>query len=99
MIAIENARLFNETKEALERQTATADVLKVISSSPGELDPVFKAMLEKAVRICDANFGMLFRVENDAVSAAALFGVPPKFAEFWQRDHNGPVRERLSAAL
>ena len=96
VIAIENARLFNETKEALERQTATADVLKVISSSPGELDPVFKAMLEKAVRICDANFGMLFRVENDAVSAAALFGVPPKFAEFWQR---GPQRPGPGTAL
>ena len=51
------------------------------------------------MRICEANFGMLFRVEDDAVRAAALFGVPPKFAEFWQEDHNGPVQERLSAAL
>ena len=73
VIAIENARLLSELRESLQQQTATADVLKVISSSPGELDPVFEAMLEKAVRICDANFGMLFRVENDAVSAAALF--------------------------
>ena len=60
------------------------------------LDSVFEAMLEKAVRICDANFGMLFRVENDAVSAAALFGVPPKFAEFWQK---GPQRPGRGTAL
>src|SRR5262249_56981739 len=83
VISIENTRLLNELRESLQQQTATADVLKVISSSPGELAPVFEAMLEKAVRICDANFGMLFRVENDAVSAAALFGLPPKSAAFF----------------
>src|SRR5262249_51323177 len=60
------------------------------------LEPVFNAMLEKAVRICDANFGMLFRVENGAVSAAAMFGVPPAFAEFWQR---GPQRPGPRTAL
>ena len=80
----------------MQQQTATADVLKVISSSPGELEPVFAAMLEKAVRICDANFGMLFRVENGSVSAAAMFGVPPAFAEFWQR---GPQRPGPRTAL
>src|SRR5262249_2385558 len=80
----------------LEQQTATSEVLKVISSSPGELEPVFEAMLEKAVRICDANFGMLFRVENGAVSAAAMFGVPPAFAEFWRR---GPQRPGPRTAL
>ena len=72
VIAIENTRLLSQLRESLQQQTATADVLKVISSSPGDLEPVFEAMLEKAVRICDANFGMLFRVENGAVSAAAI---------------------------
>ena len=74
---------------SLQQQTATADVLKVISSSPGELEPVFQAMLENAVRICEASFGVLFRNEDGAMRAAAMVGVPPAFAEFWQR---GPQR-------
>ena len=96
VIAIENTRLLSELRELLQQQTATADVLKVISSSPGELEPVFKAMLENATRICDANFGMLFRVEDGVVSAAAMFGVPQKFAEFWER---GPRRPGRGSAL
>jgi two-component system NtrC family sensor kinase len=89
VIAIENARLLNELRESLEQQTATSEVLKVISSSQGDLDPVFQAMLENAVRICDASFGMLFRIKDGLVSAAAMIGVPPQFAEFWRR---GPQR-------
>jgi len=82
VIAIENTRLLNELRESLEQQTATAEVLQVISSSPGELEPVFQAMLEKAVRICEANFGILFRFEGDMVRPAAMVRVSPEFAEF-----------------
>jgi signal transduction histidine kinase len=96
VIAIENARLLNELRESLQQQTATADVLKVISSSPGELEPVFQAMLANAVRICEANFGVLFRYEDGAWLAAAMFGVPPEFAEFWGR---GPQRPSQRSAL
>jgi GAF domain-containing protein len=103
VIAIENVRLFDEVQartselsESLQQQTATAEVLKVISSSPGELEPVFKAMLANTVRICEANFGMLFRFEDGAWRAAAMLGVPPAFAEFWQR---GPQRPGRLTAL
>ena len=82
VIAIENTRLLNELRELLEQQTATSEVLSVISSSPGELEPVFQAMLENAVRICDAKFGILFRYENEAYDPVALFGLPPALEEF-----------------
>ena len=97
VIAIENVRLFDaeqqrtrELSEALEQQTATSEVLKVISSSPGELEPVFKAMLANAVRICEASYGVLFRFENGAARAAVMLGVPTAFAEFWQREPRRP---------
>src|ERR1035437_6258154 len=103
VIAIENVRLFGavqkrtqELSEALEQQTATSEVLRVISSSPGELGPVFEAMLANAVRICEANFGVLFRFNGDASEAAAMFGVPPAFSEFWQ---HGPQRPGRLTAL
>jgi GAF domain-containing protein/anti-sigma regulatory factor (Ser/Thr protein kinase) len=82
VIAIENTRLLNELRESLQQQTATADVLKVISSSPGELTPVFQSMLVKAVQICDAKFGVLFRCYDDsAFHAAAWVGVTPEYEE------------------
>ena len=80
VIAIENARLLNELRESLEQQTATADVLKVVSASPGELEPVFSAMLESATRICGAEFGILFKHENGAIRPIALRGVPDALA-------------------
>jgi GAF domain-containing protein len=76
VIAIENTRLLNELRQSLEQQTATADVLRVISSSPGELEPVFQAMLANATRICEAELGALWRIEGDGLRPVALHGVP-----------------------
>ena len=89
VIAIENTRLFEaeqqrtrELSEALEQQTATSEVLEVISSSPGDLEPVFAAMLERAVRICDATFGNIYRWDGDTLHLLAAHNMPPAFAEF-----------------
>ena len=91
VIAIQNARLFNETKEALEQQTATSEVLQVISSSPGDLQPVFATMLENAVRICDAKFGNIHRWDGGAMHLVATHNTPPGFAEFRRRS---PIRSK-----
>ena len=101
VIAIENVRLFDEVQartrelsEALEQQTATSEVLGVISSSPGELEPVFEAMLANATRICEAKFGILFLCEGDAFRAVAMHGVPPAFAEDVERREPYPPASR-----
>jgi two-component system, NtrC family, sensor kinase len=86
VIAIENARLLNELRESLQQQMATSEVLGIISSSPGELKPVFRAILENAVRVCDAKFGLLFLPEGDAFRVVALHNAPPAYAEARQRE-------------
>jgi two-component system NtrC family sensor kinase len=78
----EHAETRRQLSEALEQQTATSEVLKVISSSPGELEPVFQAMLANATHICDAQFGVLFRMEGGLLHPAASLGVPPAYAQF-----------------
>jgi len=92
VIAIENTRLLNELRrrtddlsESLEQQTATSEVLRVISSSPGELEPVFQTMLENATRICDAKFGHLFRLDGEVLHLAAEVATPPELAEFFRQ--------------
>jgi signal transduction histidine kinase len=88
VIAIENVRLFEaeqqrtrELSEALKQQTATSEVLRIISSSPGELQPVFEVMLENATRLCEAKFGTLWLCGGDGLRAVALHGAPPAWAK------------------
>jgi GAF domain-containing protein len=102
VIAIENTRLLNELRkrtndlgEALEQQTATSEVLGIISSSPGELEPVFQAMLANAVRLCDAKFGVLNLYEGGAFRTVAVHNVPPAYAEMRRRE---PLRPHPGTA-
>ena len=93
VIAIENTRLLNELRqrtddltESLEQQTATSEVLRVISSSPGELQPVFDSMLENAVRICDATYGNIYSRDGDTFRLVASYKTPPAFTEYRRRN-------------
>ena len=110
VIAIENARLLNELRqrtsdltertadltEALEQQTATSEVLQVISSSPGDLKPVFATMLENSVRICDANFGGVYRCDDGTLRLVATHNLPLAYAEI-RRDE--PFRPKSDSPL
>jgi GAF domain-containing protein len=96
VIAIENARLLNELRESLQQQTATSEVLRVISSSPGELEPVFEAMLENATRICGAKFGTLYLYDGDAFHATAFHNAPAAFIEDRKR---APLRPPPDSSL
>ena len=119
VIAIENARLLNELRqrtadlsqrtvdltESLEQQTATAEVLQVISSSPGDLEPVFATMLEKAVRICDATFGNIYRWSSSALHLTSSHNTPPEYAEYRRRspvrfdEMSKPMRQMIETKL
>jgi GAF domain-containing protein len=96
VIAIENVRLLNELRESLQQQTATSEVLSIISSSPGELEPVFQAMLENAARVCEAKFGNVFRLENGAMRPVASLGTPEPLTKFFQ---HGPHQPHVDAPI
>jgi GAF domain-containing protein len=104
VIAIENVRLFEteqqrtrELTESLAQQTATSEVLKIVSSSPGELEPVFNAMLETATRVCGAKFGVLYRFEDRKFHPSALVNAPPVYADFVEK--RGPFVPQAGNAL
>ncbi|MGB7277156.1 MAG: GAF domain-containing protein [Pseudolabrys sp.] len=97
VMAIENTRLLSELRESLQQQTATADVLKVISSSTGDLGPVFQVLLENAVRICGAKFGNLFLSQDDSLRAVAIHDAPQAYVE--ERRRNPLIRPGSATTL
>jgi GAF domain-containing protein len=98
-IAIENVRLFNETKEALERQTATAEILRVISQSQTDTQPVFDAIVRSAVRLCAASFGAMLRVEDETIQLWAYDNPSPEAHKLVALRFPAPVSEHSLVAL
>jgi hypothetical protein len=90
-------RLKRERDEAVELQAASAEILDIIGSSPGDMKPVFQAMLGKALRICDAKFGHILLYDTERFHAVHLHDVPPSYRAFW--DHHGPIRPGPTTGL
>jgi len=99
VIAIENARLLSELRQSLEQQTATADVLKIISTSPGELEPVFDTILENATRICEARFGILLLFDGKDMRVVAMHNTPREHEELRRRDPIIPLERSIVRPL
>jgi signal transduction histidine kinase len=97
VIAIENTRLLNELRESLQQQTATADVLKVISRSAFELQPIFDALVENAVKLCEAERAFLFRFDGELLRSAASYNVSPELRNFVDNNPIAPGRHSISA--
>jgi GAF domain-containing protein len=97
VIAIENTRLLNELRESLQQQTATADVLKVISRSAFDLGPVFETVVENAVRLCGADRGFLFRFDGELLRMAAFYNASPELTEWVRQNPITPGRRTVSA--
>jgi two-component system, NtrC family, sensor kinase len=97
VIAVENVRLFTETKERLEQQTATSEILQVISRSPTDVQPVFETILERAVALCGARNGSLFRFDGELVHVAAHFNLPSTVVEIIARQFPSPPNPRTAS--
>jgi signal transduction histidine kinase len=97
VIAIENTRLLNELRESLQQQTATADVLKVISRTAFELQPIFDTLVENAVRLCEAERAFLFRFDGKLLRSVATYNVSPELREFVDKNPIAPGRHSISA--